>query len=469
MGSISYNSLDGYRYYLHFVDDFTRYTWIFPLKAKSECLKVFMQFNKFVERQFNLKIKCLQTDWGGEFRPFKPVLANLGIHFRHPCPHVHQQHGRAERKHQHIVELGLTLLAQAQLPFKFWFDAFVYAVLIINHLPTVILKHKSPFECLYHVSPDYTSLRVFGCACYPFLRPYNNYKLQFHTSQCIFLGYSYVHKGYHCLHPTGRLYIAKTVHFNESEYPYSSLFQSNVNHTCCSSRPVVVNHQFFVNNLSHLHSSTSQSHSSLNEITTESSNFHENTSLLSPNISNTSLSPNTSFSPTTSLQLPLDTTNVTSFSSHQNSSPMSLDPIPTIPPISSHPMTTRSKTGVFKPKQFPDMVLICEHITEPATVQEALSHPGWKSAMDAEFQALQRNKTWDLVPYNEDMNVVHNKWVFRVKYKADGTVERLKARLVAKGFQQLVGVDFFETFSPMVKPCTIRVVFCLAVTYGWEI
>ena len=67
------------------------------------------------------------------------------------------------------------------------------------------------------------------------------------------------------------------------------------------------------------------------------------------------------------------------------------------------------------------------------------------------------------------MNVVHNKWVFRVKYKADGTVERLKARLVAKGFQQLAGVDFFETFSPVVKPCTIRVVFCLAVTYGWEI
>ena len=60
-------SIDGYRYYLHFIDDFTQFTWIFPLKTKSKCLKLFVQFNKFVERQFNYKIKCLQTDWGGEF------------------------------------------------------------------------------------------------------------------------------------------------------------------------------------------------------------------------------------------------------------------------------------------------------------------------------------------------------------------------------------------------------------------
>ena len=63
-------SVDGYRSYLNFIDDFTCFTWIFPLKLKSECLKVFFQFNTFVERQFNSKIECLQTDWGGEFRPF---------------------------------------------------------------------------------------------------------------------------------------------------------------------------------------------------------------------------------------------------------------------------------------------------------------------------------------------------------------------------------------------------------------
>ena len=79
------------------------------------------------------------------------------------------------------------------------------------------------------------------------------------------------------------------------------------------------------------------------------------------------------------------------------------------------------------------------------------------------------NDTWDLVPYTKDMNVVINKWVFRVKYKADGTVDRFKARLMAKGFQQLAGLDFLDTFSLVVKSSAIRVVFSLAVTNGWDI
>lgn len=111
-------SMDGSRYYIHFIDDFTRFTWIFPLKLKSDYFKVFVQFNAFIERQFNSKIYCLQTYWGGEFKSFLPLLSSLGIQLRHPYPYVHQQNGRAEQKHQHIVELGLTLLAQAQLPFK---------------------------------------------------------------------------------------------------------------------------------------------------------------------------------------------------------------------------------------------------------------------------------------------------------------------------------------------------------------
>ena len=95
------------------------FTWIFPLKVKFEAYSKVIQFQTFVERQFEHKIKCLQTDWGGEYRSRVPYLQNLGIHFRHPCPHTHQQHGKAERKHQHIVEIGLTLLAQAKLPLKF--------------------------------------------------------------------------------------------------------------------------------------------------------------------------------------------------------------------------------------------------------------------------------------------------------------------------------------------------------------
>ncbi|XP_019181367.1 PREDICTED: uncharacterized protein LOC109176385 [Ipomoea nil] len=87
--------------------------------------------------------------------------------------------------------------------------------------------------------------------------------------------------------------------------------------------------------------------------------------------------------------------------------------------------------------------------------------------MDAEFNALLQNQTWQLVPYTPGMNVVGCKWVFRVKRNADGSVERHKARIVAKGFNQIAGKDFFETFSPVVKPTTVRLLLSLAYSRDW--
>ena len=129
---------------------------------------------------------------------------------------------------------------------------------LINSLPTPTLNKKSPFECLFHKATDYASLRVVGCTCYPFLRPYNNYKLQFRTSKCLFLGYNPAHKGYRCLHLLGRIYIAKTVHFNEYKYPYISLFSSPTNQNSArliNPKSILVDHHFFVNNLPYLNSS----------------------------------------------------------------------------------------------------------------------------------------------------------------------------------------------------------------------
>ena len=131
-------------------------------------------------------------------------------------------------------------------------------------------------------SPNYAFLKVFGCACYPFLRPYNNHKLQFRTSKCLFLGYSPAHKGYRCLHPSGRLYIAKTVHFHECDFPYDSLFKSVTSHNSSNINiptSILVNDSLFTNNMSHLTSSLPTQSTSFNDITTESSQLanHNNT------------------------------------------------------------------------------------------------------------------------------------------------------------------------------------------------
>jgi hypothetical protein len=104
---------------------------------------------------------------------------------------------------------------------------------------------------------------------------------------------------------------------------------------------------------------------------------------------------------------------------------------------------------------------------EPYTVQEALSSPSWKAAMVDEYNALLQNKTWTFVPPSSSHNVIDCKWVFKLKYKIDGSVDRNKARLVAKGYKQRLGINYDDTFSPVVKPMTIRLVFSLAVSHGW--
>ena len=185
-------SIGGCRYYVIFVDDFSRFTWMYPLRFKSDVFHIFQQYKALVENLFSSKIQQLQSDNGGEYlsNDFKSFLTKHGIHHRLACPYTSQQNGIAERKHRHIQETGLTLLAKAHLPNKYWTDAFLTVIFLINRLPTKVLHNLSPYFVLHKNMPSYTSLRTFGCTCYPYLRPYENHKLSFRSKQCIFLGYA---------------------------------------------------------------------------------------------------------------------------------------------------------------------------------------------------------------------------------------------------------------------------------------
>lgn len=138
------------------------------------------------------------------------------------CPHTHQQNGSAEKKHRHIVEVALSLLSHATMPLKFWNEAVQAATYLINRVPSRVIQNMSPLEKLYHQKPDYSSLRVFGCACWPNLIPYNKHKLEFRSKHCVFLGFSNMHKGFKCLEvSTGRVYISRDVVFDETIFPFS--------------------------------------------------------------------------------------------------------------------------------------------------------------------------------------------------------------------------------------------------------
>lgn len=135
-------------------------------------------------------------DLGTEYKPLYHFLSTLGIVRNHSCPHTHQQQGRVERKHRHVVDVGLSLLAQSKMPLKLWWESFSSAAHVINKLPTPTLNFKSPHEILFKEKPNYMLLKTFGCACFPLLRPYNQHKVSFRTSKCVFIGYSPVHNGY---------------------------------------------------------------------------------------------------------------------------------------------------------------------------------------------------------------------------------------------------------------------------------
>jgi len=143
-------------------------------------------------------------------------------------------------------------------------------------------------------------------------------------------------------------------------------------------------------------------------------------------------------------------------------------------------MTTRSLNNIHKPTLLPDgtpkyplpqafTVTTSNPETEPTCYTFAVQHVVWRDAMAEEFHALLKNGTWTLVPPTSSMNIVRSKWVYRIKRKADGSVDRYKARLVAKGFHQQEGIDYWETYSPFIKPVIIRTVLSLAVSSGWPI
>jgi histone deacetylase 1/2 len=148
------------------------------------------------------------------------------------------------------------------------------------------------------------------------------------------------------------------------------------------------------------------------------------------------------------------------------------------PPVAStEGPRTRLQHGIVQPKIITDGRIRYDKICfanfcatgESDNLQEALADPNWKMAMDDEFSALMRNNTWHLVPATHGRNVIDCKWVCKVKRKADGTIDRYKARLVAKGFKQRYGIDYEDTFSPVVKVATIRLVLALAISRNWKL
>jgi len=182
-------STEGYRYYINFVDANRSFNWLFLMKKKSEVEDCFYQFQRLVERQYDRKIKAIQSDNAKEFLELSTYLRENGIVHRLSCPHTHPQMGKVERRHRHIVDTWLAMMNHVGMEQHFWNYSFMTTVFLYNRNPTSVLGGISPYEALHHRVPEYFKLRVFGSKCYPNLRPYRENKLSdksapHHSSAC---------------------------------------------------------------------------------------------------------------------------------------------------------------------------------------------------------------------------------------------------------------------------------------------
>lgn len=142
-------SSKGFQFYLSIIDDFSKYTWLFPLHLKSDVVTIFLAFLQYVNNTFSSNVIVIQINWGGEFRPLNPLLKYFGISLHIICPYSHSQNGTVERRHRHIVEIGLSLLVHSFMSNKFWAKAFQLENFLIDSMPTPILKYASPFQTLF--------------------------------------------------------------------------------------------------------------------------------------------------------------------------------------------------------------------------------------------------------------------------------------------------------------------------------
>ena len=135
------SSYEKFKYYVTFIDDHSRFTWVYFLRSKSEVFRTFTEFLAYVDNQFSTSIKTLRTDSDGEYlsTEFQAFLASKGIIHQRSCPSTPQQNGVAERKNRHLLDVVHTLLLESPVSSMFWVEALKTATHLINHLPSQVL------------------------------------------------------------------------------------------------------------------------------------------------------------------------------------------------------------------------------------------------------------------------------------------------------------------------------------------
>ncbi|KAH9688106.1 Integrase catalytic domain-containing protein [Citrus sinensis] len=359
-------------------------------------------------------ITCIRSDHGGEFEnhAFENFCNDFGIEHQFSSPRTPQQNGVVERKNRSIQEMARTMLNENSLPKYFWAEAVNTACYVLNRVLIRPNLNKTPYELWKDRKPNISYFKVFGCKCFVLNTKDNLGKFDPKSDVGIFLGYSNSSKAY-------RVYNKRTLVVEESMHV--TFDESNPS----STEKVVVDDN--AEEEQQKEASNDNQEDAPYGIQEE---HHEET--------------NAEQNEGTSQTLPKEWRYV---SSHPKDVILG-DP--------SRGVITRSS-----------LRNTCEHAAfisqiEPKSFADAENDESWIMAMQEELNQFERNNVWELVPNPEHQSIIGTKWVFRNKMDESGVVVRNKARLVAQGYNQEEGIDFDETFAPVARLESIRMLLAYA-------
>lgn len=411
----------GNKYFITFIDDFSRYSRVYFMKQKNEALKCFKIYKEEMENVLDLKIKCLQTDNGKEYlnEDFQNYLNQNGIRRRLSCPYTSEQNGLAERKNRTLQEKARTMLIESKAPEKLWGQAIYTANYLSNRCINKSINNDTPFEKWVGRVPSGLHLHIFGQKAFVLNKRYRT-KFEPKASVGMFAGYSEQSKAYLIYLPkTDNVVISRDVRIVNKMY-FATEDSTNKEQN--------IDEQNFI------------------DVFVPDSNPARNVSL---DMSNTQLNTESDNDSEVETHTSLAENAVDGIEPRQSS-----ERIKKLP-IWSKDYVMKTTDEIVNDNEN-DYAYLCDSDKDE-------SDSKWHEAIKAEFKAHLKNGTWKIIDKEEGMNIVTNKIILKEKYTADGKVERLKARLVARGFNQMPGIDFDETYSPVSKLSSIRMVMANAI------
>ncbi|KAJ9561120.1 hypothetical protein OSB04_006280 [Centaurea solstitialis] len=381
----------GNKYFITFIDDSTKYCYIYLLKSKDEAIDKFMVYKTEVENQLNKKIKVVRSDRGGEYvSPFAEFCSQNGIRHEFTAPYSPQQNGIAERKNRTLKEMVNAMLISSGVDQNLWGEAVLSANYLLNKIPRK-KKDESPYELWMGRKPSYKYLRVWGCLAKVAVPPPKVQKLGPKTVDCIFIGYALNSNAHRFL-----VYDSKNPEIHKN--------------TIMESR----NASYFEDVFPCLNKEGKVSSSKGKEIVREDEQ---------------------------------------TISEEDEEQPR------------------RSKRARVEKSFGPDFLTYMVE-SEPKTYREAVTSsegPQWKEAIKSEIDSILQNHTWELVDLPPGCKPLGYRWIFKKKMKTDGTIDKYKARLVIKGYRQKEGLDYFDTYSPVTRITSIRLVLAIAAIRNLQI